>query len=114
MIFGNRFRASFFAPARFGLLAGFCAWLGLALVTASPVLAEPSGPKEPLLQADRMDYDEETKTVTATGNVEVAMDDQILRADKVTYNKDTDVVRATGNVVITQTAVRFSTQATLR
>lgn len=76
--------------------------LVLTLLMGGAALAAGSGPKEPLLQADRMSYDENTNIITATGNVEVAMDDQILRADMITYNKTTNVVRATGHVAVTQ------------
>ncbi len=61
-----------------------------------------AGPKEPLLQADRLSFDENTGVVTATGNVEVALGDQILRADKITYDKNTNVVRAAGRIALTQ------------
>ncbi len=78
-----------------------------ALLLALPlqVRAAPpeKGPVEPLLQANRISYDEPANIVTATGNVEVALNNQILRADKITYDKNTDVVKAEGNVALTQT-----------
>lgn len=58
----------------------------------------------PLLEANSVSYDENTNIVTATGNVEIAMEDKVLRADWVTFNKSTNVVQATGNVALTETS----------
>lgn len=86
-----------------GRLLAATVFAALLLSATGNALAKTDvGPKQPLLQADRLSYDEKTGIVTATGNVEVAMGDQILRADKITYNKNTDVARAAGSIVLTQ------------
>lgn len=50
--------------------------------------------------ADSMDYDDETKIVTAHGNVVITRDDYRLTAAEVTYRRDTGVVEARGDVRI--------------
>lgn len=71
----------------------------LALALASPAAAA-SKAAQPLLQADRLSFDENTNIITATGNVEVSQNDQVLRADKITYDRNTNVVRAQGNIAV--------------
>lgn len=83
--------------------ARHCAWFfaAILLVVSDSVSAadiEPGG--DVLMQADELSYDQETKTVTATGNVEVAYGDRIMTADKMTYNEATGIVIASGNVVL--------------
>lgn len=60
---------------------------------------EPSS-EEIEFQADRLDYDEQSDFVTATGNVVVNRDGQQLTADTVTYDRKQGVVAASGNVLI--------------
>jgi len=76
--------------------------LCLAAFPASARDKDKVGPKEPLLEADDLSFDEKAGIVTATGHVEVAIGDQIMRADKIIYNKNTDVVRAMGHIALTQ------------
>jgi len=52
------------------------------------------------IDAAHLSYDDVSKTVTATGKVEVVQGDKILRADKIVYNQNTDTVAATGNVTL--------------
>lgn len=52
-------------------------------------------------EADSLNYDEATQTVTATGNVELVQAGRVLRANSVSYNQRTDTVMAYGNVVLT-------------
>ena len=54
------------------------------------------------LQADSLMNNEETKTVTAIGNVMLVQDGRILRADKISYNVPNDRIIATGNVVLNE------------
>ncbi len=80
----------------------------MATVALSALLFMPSGVRaaeagaggEVLLQADELAYDQNTKIVTATGNVEVAYGERVMTADKMTYNEETGVVVAIGNVVL--------------
>ena len=53
-----------------------------------------------LLQADELNYDRDTQTVTAQGHVEVAFGDRVLTADRLTYNQLTGVVTADGDVAL--------------
>jgi len=76
----------------------FATFLLLVANGVSAAEIEPGG--DVLMQADELSYDQETQTVTATGDVEVAYGDRIMTADKMTYNEATGVVVATGNVVL--------------
>lgn len=69
-----------------------------APVMAQAVQDESAAPVD--FTADSLSNDEATKTVTATGNVELAQNGRILKADKVVYSVATDTVKATGNVVL--------------
>jgi LPS-assembly protein len=51
--------------------------------------------------ADALNYDSETDTVTATGNVEMDREAWRLRADAVRWNRRSGEVVATGNVALT-------------
>ncbi len=95
-----------------------CAWIfATALLvisnTATAADIEPGG--DVLMQADELAYDQDTKIVTATGNVEVAYGDRIMTADKMTYNETTGVVIASGNVVLLEPSgdVLFAERAEL-
>lgn len=93
--------------------------LGLVLSQTQQAHAatQSSPPKEApiLLQADHLDYDQDTGIITATGHVEVSRDEQILLADKIIYDKPKDIVTAYGNVAMRQPSgdVIFSTFAEL-
>lgn len=54
------------------------------------------------IQADQMARDEQSNTVSASGDVMVVQDGRILRADDIKYNLTDDVVRAQGNVVLNE------------
>ncbi len=51
-----------------------------------------------VLQADTVEYDAETETVSALGHVEIADQGRILLADRVTYDQRNDRITASGNV----------------
>lgn len=53
-----------------------------------------------VLKADEIDGDQQTKTLTAIGNVEVTKGTSTVYADKVTYNKNGGMIRAFGHVKI--------------
>lgn len=71
---------------------------------------------EVLMQADELSYDKESRTVTASGNVELAYGERVLMADRVTYNETTGVVTADGNVALLdpQGDVAFADHLVLR
>ena len=52
------------------------------------------------LEADDLHYDDETGTVTASGNVEIKQSGRTLKADQVRYNLRTGQVAAQGNVIL--------------
>jgi LPS-assembly protein len=53
-----------------------------------------------LLKADEINYNQETDTVIATGNVQIAQEDRILHANKVIFNKKTGKIVAQGEVYL--------------
>lgn len=65
--------------------------------------------------ADEVSYDDNSKVVTASGNVEAWQNDRILRADRFTYNRDTGVATAEGNVQLLEPSgqVLFADRAEL-
>lgn len=71
--------------------------------------------EEVLMQANELSYDQETKIVTAIGDVEVSYGERVMTADKMTYNQETGVVIASGNVVLLEPSgdVIFADQAEL-
>ncbi|MDF3033921.1 MAG: hypothetical protein K0R76_875 [Alphaproteobacteria bacterium] len=58
------------------------------------------GPSPILLSADQINYNQETETVMAIGDVQIAQEGRILRAQKITYNRKTGVMTAMGNVCL--------------
>lgn len=65
-------------------------------------VAAPGEPPVDLV-ADKLQHDEATQTVTASGHVELIQAGKTLTADSVSYNLSNDTVRATGNVVLKDT-----------
>ncbi|MBU6235618.1 MAG: LPS assembly protein LptD, partial [Alphaproteobacteria bacterium] len=75
-------------------------------------VVEPVLPEQPVAKAepkkspvdyaaDAVDYDQDNKIVTLTGNVELKQDGRTLQSDKVVYNLKDDIATAEGNVIIT-------------
>lgn len=84
-------------------LAIFLASAGAATTFPTSANAEDLKPSEQvLMQADELTYDQASKTVTATGNVEVAFSQRVMTADKMVYFEETGVVLASGNVVLVE------------
>jgi len=81
--------------------------LGLALLGLlwTPHSARVSAQSSPAsLVADRIDYDAESETLTATGTVEVLYDSRILRASRVVYDARNEEIRAEGPITLTDPA----------
>jgi LPS-assembly protein len=116
--------------AKRALLAG----AALAAVCAAPALAEqaagpaPAGspqnaaalqPGELYMEADKVTRDDQHKTTTAEGSVEVRYEDRTLRADKVVYEegqgRGQGTIRASGHVQIVNSdgSVEFADQIVL-
>ena len=53
-----------------------------------------------LMTADELTYDEDTDSIIATGNVEVAQGERVLRAARIRYRQSDGVVTATGDVAL--------------
>lgn len=56
--------------------------------------------KSYVIDADEVEYDDNSQTVTAKGHVEIFRDEYTLKADKITYNKNTKKAYALGNVIM--------------
>jgi hypothetical protein len=89
-------------PAARWRLAPGVSSLALLCALATPAAAETGGKQPTLVQADRLAYDQNTGTITATGRVEVSQGDQVLRADGIVYDQTRDVVHAEGHVAVMQ------------
>lgn len=68
-----------------------------------------------LFQADNLSYDQASDTLVAEGRVEAAYGKRLLFANRVDYNQTTGVVTATGDVVLTDPdgTTMFAEQAQL-
>lgn len=64
------------------------------------VLKEPDINAAPVIdfEAEQLDYDNETDTVTARGNVILRSDDRSVRADQVSWDRRSGQIIATGNI----------------
>ncbi|MCW1383994.1 LPS assembly protein LptD [Novosphingobium sp. KCTC 2891] len=58
----------------------------------------PSAPEEIRFEADRLQYANDSDTVTAAGNVVLRREDQTVRADTVTWNRKSGQIEANGNI----------------
>jgi LPS-assembly protein len=82
------------------IIASSLAWAQLPGIGAG-LRQHPLQRNEPVtFTADKVTYDRDANTVTATGHVEAWQDDHVVRADKVVYDRNTNVVAAYGNVVL--------------
>ena len=57
---------------------------------------------EVIIAANNIYFDNNDKTVTASGNVEIVLKDKVLFSDKVVYFQDTDTITAQGNISLLQ------------
>ncbi|MEO0061886.1 MAG: LPS-assembly protein LptD precursor [Pseudomonadota bacterium] len=65
---------------------------------ASPAPAGQSAPREIAFEANDASYDQNTETVTASGDVILKSGDQSVRADTITWNRSSGQIVATGNI----------------
>ncbi|HEX2760823.1 MAG TPA: LPS assembly protein LptD, partial [Rhizomicrobium sp.] len=61
----------------------------------------PKPERQLVLQADTVEYDSSSGTVSALGHVEIADEGRVLLADRVTYDQKNDRVTASGHVSVT-------------
>ncbi|MES2095531.1 MAG: LPS assembly protein LptD [Pseudomonadota bacterium] len=72
--------------------------------TAPPPASEtplPTDPDQVQFSSTALEYDQDTDTVTATGDVRMYRQGDKLRADTVVWNRKTGQVVATGNIAVT-------------
>lgn len=72
-------------------------------VTPAPSTAPPAAGQQEdlvLLEADQLIDDEQARTITADGNVQVRYQDRTMRADQIVYDLNTASIHAIGNVQI--------------
>ncbi|HUQ14096.1 MAG TPA: LPS assembly protein LptD [Novosphingobium sp.] len=65
---------------------------------AVPTIAAPASDEQIAFEADRVDYDGNSETVTASGTVVLVREGQSVRADQVTWNRETGEIVATGAI----------------
>ncbi len=89
------------AIAVFAILLG-CAFSQLALAQEANTAAAPANsaaPSSPIgFEADRVEYQDNNDTVTASGNVILRRDDQSLKADSVSWDRKSGKITAIGNI----------------
>ena len=89
------------------IAAALCGAALLPLIAqAATQLGRPAPKPAPqenqvLLQADEIVYDDEHKTVSAVGHVEIVDQGRTLLAERVDYDQNTDTVTAKGHVSLT-------------
>lgn len=73
-------------------------------VMKKPEAVATAGNEAPVdFEADNLQHDEATRTITATGNVQLVQNGKILRAQKIVYDMVNDKAVAEGNVVLSDT-----------
>lgn len=100
-------------PARLlGDLSGDCKAMAAAVLAGAMILcpalaaaqddpaaqAETEGERRIAFEADTLQYDNETDTVTASGNVVARSGDESVRAEAIIWNRQTGEIVAEGNV----------------
>jgi LPS-assembly protein len=68
---------------------------------STPDAPTPTNDDQLGFASDKMEYDDRSEIVTATGNVQLLRQGNRLRADTVVWHRDTGQVVATGNVSVT-------------
>jgi LPS-assembly protein len=68
--------------------------------TAQPVASAAEETDRVLLEADELIDDQQARTITAQGNVNVRYQGRTLRADRLVYDLNSGTIRAIGNVEI--------------
>jgi LPS-assembly protein len=66
------------------------------------VAAQNNPNEDMIIEADELIYNNNDRTVTARGNVDIFYNDYIVQAEQVTFNRVTSRVQASGNVKITE------------
>jgi len=95
--------ACFASVAAVAISAGSAAYAQQAPVAPpAPTPASTATEDEDIiLQADSIEEDQDTRVVTASGNVEIRIGDRAMLADRIVYDRNNETMRAQGNVQIT-------------
>ncbi len=88
------------AAGALACLLAVCAATPVFAQSADLITANTTPGAQMLLEADTLVYDNDSGTVTAVGGVQIEYDGNRLVAQRVTYNQVTRRVRASGNVEI--------------
>lgn len=74
----------------------------MVVAAATPAPAALAGTNDAPVdfEADHLQHDDATRTITATGNVQLVQAGKILRAQKIVYNLPDQTAHAEGNVVL--------------
>ena len=98
---GQAFPSRLQAVRRWGALSA----LALACALPLPALAQDAAPapqaapaREVAFEANEAAYDQDSETVTASGDVVLKSGDQSVRADQISWNRATGQIVATGNI----------------
>src|SRR5918999_3274556 len=75
--------------------------LALLAVLMLPAPISRGQPLHVSLIADRVGYDDESRILTAEGNVEILYEGRVLRASRVVYDEPADEIRVEGPLVLT-------------
>lgn len=70
--------------------------------TAPSVDLKPTGNRPVLITADELRYNREKRQVIAVGHVEISQGDRVVLADRVIYDQNTKIVTALGNVSMSE------------
>jgi LPS-assembly protein len=82
------------------LFARFCGITALLFILfASPFTGECSAEETTTITSDSLEYQRESSTYTAIGNVKITKGAVSVKADQVTYHEDSSLVLAKGNFV---------------
>ncbi len=74
----------------------------MVVAAATPAPPSLAGTNEAPVdfEADNLQHDDATRTITATGNVQLVQSGKILRAQKIVYNLPNETAHAEGNVIL--------------
>ncbi len=87
------------ASLAFVILALPAAAQDAGVAVAAPPPKTANAAEDPVtFEADKVDYNYDAESVTASGNVVLRRDDQSVRADAVTWNRKSGAIVATGNI----------------
>lgn len=95
--------ACFASVAAVAISAGSAAYAQQAPVAPPAPTPASTAPEDEdiILQADSIEEDQDTRVVTASGNVEIRIGDRAMLADRIVYDRNNETMRAQGNVQIT-------------